>query len=409
MDFTAAYTQGLLEEDIYLAGIDGVEVPDGKVIKLDKSLEGLKQSGRVWNKHISKAFKEFGLLPIPADSCVFVSSDKILIIALYVDDLIIFSSDKSRINDFKGYLLSQFKVRDMGEAALILNIKILRDRENRCISIDQEHYINHLISKYEISEDNMKKIFTPVSTHDSLLQKESKYPEVEADVGKCQSILGKLNWLVRGTRPQNCYATNRLAQSGSCPSERHMTAAMRLLKYSCNTKSQRLAYSAEKLDKDIRTLPTGYSDADFDGHPTRRSTTGSLWMFAGSPITWASKLQRTVSTSTTEAEYLALLYNAKEAVWISELLFEIGYTERVECLKIYCDNKATIELTKNPVFHARTKHIDTAAHYVRELVEDGRIKIEYINTKYQLADCLTKCLGRQQYQNFIKLMGIEGL
>ncbi|KAI1000057.1 hypothetical protein K3495_g8141 [Podosphaera aphanis] len=124
-----------------------------------------------------------------------------------------------------------------------------------------------------------------------------------------------------------------------------------------------------------RPLPVGYSDADFAGHPSRKSTTGSLWMFAGSPITRASKLQKTVSTSTTEAEYLAMLYNAKEAVWIAELLYQVGYTSRVECLKIYCDNKAAIELTKNPVFHAKTKHIDLAAHYVRELISDGRIFI----------------------------------
>lgn len=102
-----------------------------------------------------------------------------------------------------------------------------------------------------------------------------------------------------------------------------------------------------------------------------------------------------------------MLYNAKEAVWISELLFQIGYSKRTESLTIYCDNKSTIELTKNPVFHAKTKHIDIAAHYVRELVEDGRINIEYINTKEQLADSLTKCLGRQQYERLCKLMGIE--
>ena len=76
MDFTAAYTQGQLKEEIFLAGIDGIEVPNNRVIKLNKSLEGLKQSGRVWNKCISKAFKEFGLFPIVADTSVFVSSDK---------------------------------------------------------------------------------------------------------------------------------------------------------------------------------------------------------------------------------------------------------------------------------------------------------------------------------------------
>lgn len=407
MDFTSAFTQGPLEEDIYLLGINGVEVPQGKVLKLNRSLEGLKQSGRVWNRYISKSFKTFGLIAIPADSSVFVSQDKKLIVALYVDDMLIFSSDMHRIDELKNYLLKNFRVRDMGKASLILSMNICRDTKNNRISLDQEHYINNLMQKYEISDLDVKRVNTPASNHDSLLPKESKFPEAEADSNQYQKLLGELNWLVRGTRPQNNFTTNRLAQSACGPAIRHMDAAKRLLKYSCNTKSQRLTYSAEPDAKDNRPLPIGYSDADFAGHPSRRSTTGSLWMFAGSPVTWASKLQRTVSTSTTEAEFLAFLYNAKEAIWISSLLFQVGYTNKLECLKILGDNKAAIELTKNPIFHAKTKHIDVAVHYVRELVEDNRITIDYVQTKVQLADCLTKCLAKQQQQHLCELMGIE--
>lgn len=297
----------------------------------------------------------------------------------------------------------------MGQASVILSINITRDRKNKKISLDQEHYIKSLMKKYEISDVDAERITTPASDAQSLLPKETTLQEVEGSVSSYQSLLGELNWLVRGTRPQNCFTTNRLAQSACAPTERHMTAAMRLLKYSCNTKSQRLIFSLESTGNLLeRPLPIGYSDADFAGHPTRRSTTGSLWMFAGSPITWASKLQRTVSTSTTEAEYLALMYNGKEAVWIAQLLHQVGYTKSVECLSIFGDNKAAIELTKNPVFHARTKHIDVGAHYVRELIEDNKINVNYINTKLQLADCLTKCLGKQQYLHLCHLMGITG-
>ena len=265
------------------------------------------------------------------------------------------------------------------------------------------------MKKYEISDLDAKRVSTPASNPESLLPKESTSPEIEASVSKYQSLIGELNWLVRGTRPQNCYTTNRLAQSACGPTERHMTSAIHLLKYSFNTKNHNLTYSAESNNENKRPLPIGYSDADFAGHPSRKSTTGSLWVFAGSPITWSSKLQRTVSTSTTEAEYLALLYNAKEAFWNAGLLKQVGYTDKIECLKIYSDNKAAIALTKNQNFHAKTKHIDVAAHYVRELVDDGRISIDYINTKFQLADCLTKCLGRQQYLNLYRLMGIGDL
>lgn len=187
-----------------------------------------------------------------------------------------------------------------------------------------------------------------------------------------------------------------------------MTAAMRLLKYSCNTMNQKLTYTGKYIGKGfMRSLPVGYSAADFAGYPSRKSTTGSLQMFARSPITQTSKLQRTVSTSTTEAEYLALLYNAKETIWIAELLYQIGYTGKAECLNIYCDNKAAIELSKNPVFHAKTKHIDVAAHFVREFVEDNRITVQYVKIKAQPADCLTKCLDKLQYQKLNSLMNLD--
>ena len=117
MDFTSAFTQGLLEENIYLTGVDGIELSQNKVLKLNRSLEGLKKSGRVWNRCISKSFKNFGLSTTLADSSVFVSHDKSLIVALYIDDLLIFSSSTTRISELKTNLLAQFRVKDMGNAS----------------------------------------------------------------------------------------------------------------------------------------------------------------------------------------------------------------------------------------------------------------------------------------------------
>lgn len=148
-----------------------------------------------------------------------------------------------------------------------------------------------------------------------------------------------------------------------------MVAANCLMKQSCYTKKQKQIFSARLNNKINRLLSVGYSDADFTGHISRKSKTPSLWMFAGSAVTWNSKLVRTVLLSTTEEEYLAFLYNAKEAGWITNLLFEIGYTNELEYLKVHGDNKAAIELMKNPVFHAKTNHIDMAGYYVRELAD----------------------------------------
>ena len=124
----------------------------------------------------------------------------------------------------------------------------------------------------------------------------------------------------------------------------------------------------------------------------------NVFLLAGGPISWSSKLQRSVTTSTTEAEYVALSYAAKEAVYVRRFLSQIGYEDNEsKALTLYGDNKGAIALAKNPEFHARTKHIDVAIHYVRELVGDRVVSIEYIPTGRQLADCLTKPLPRSKH------------
>ena len=110
--------------------------------------------------------------------------------------------------------MKQLKVKDMGNAALILSINISRDRQKMRIAINQENYIKNLMKKYDVSGDEIKRVMTPAITNESLLPKDSKIPEAETDTREYQALIGELNWLVRGTRPQNCYATNRLAQSG---------------------------------------------------------------------------------------------------------------------------------------------------------------------------------------------------
>ena len=167
-----------------------------------------------------------------------MSSDKELIVALYVDDLLIFSKNNERIKKLKAYLLSKFKVRDIGQTTLILSLSINRDRKNRTITLDQEHYIRNLMKKYDLKNADFGGSCAPSSSPESLMPKDPKSPEAEANINEYQTLLGELNWLVRGTRPQNCFTTNRLAQIAYSPAVRHMVAAMYLLKYSCNTMTQ---------------------------------------------------------------------------------------------------------------------------------------------------------------------------
>jgi hypothetical protein len=151
----------------------------------------------------------------------------------------------------------------------------------------------------------------------------------------------------------------------------------------------------------------GYVDADFAGdHDNRRSTTGILFMLANAPISWSSKLQPTVSMSTCEAEYTAIAAAGREAIWIMNVLKDMGF-QGVEPMTIYTDSESAIKLSINQQFHARTKHIDVQSHWIREAIANGKIRLEYKRTSDMLADVLTKALGRVKFEEMIKALNMR--
>jgi hypothetical protein len=176
-----------------------------------------------------------------------------------------------------------------------------------------------------------------------------------------------------------------------------------VLRYLAKTASIRVEYYAQGERNLI-----GYADADYAADESRKSTMGYIYTFAGGPITWSSKLQRSVSTSTTEAEYLALAHAGKEAVWIRSMLEQLHRFEQVsKPTTIYGDNQGALALVQNPEFHARTKHIDVSAHYVRELSEDQKISLQYIQTGEMLADMLTKPLKKVRHAKNVEQVGLR--
>jgi hypothetical protein len=153
----------------------------------------------------------------------------------------------------------------------------------------------------------------------------------------------------------------------------------------------------------------GYSDADHAGDiDDRKSTTGTLFFFGNCPVSWQSQKQRVVALSSCESEYIAAATTACQGVWLGRLLGDLlGSAPLVANLLV--DNKSAIQLCKNPVYHDRSKHIDTRYHYIRDCIEDGTVTVEYIGTEDQLADILTKALGRVQFQNLRERIGVINL
>ena len=352
---------------------------DGKVWKLKKTLYGLKQAPRAWHVKLTEVLDKIGFECSTADPGLFVGKDMLLMV--YVDDLLLCGNGTKAVESVKDSLLATFEGRDLGPTDHFLGIKIRRDRGNRTVFLSQENYVRNILERFRMADCHT--VSTPMEpgtkwTSDTAIA-DSDFPY--------QELVGCLMYLAVSTRPDIAYVTNCLARFVCNPKNNHVQVAKRVLKYLQGTKSVGI-WLADRSQK----LLAGYCDANYGGcEETRRSTTGYVFTFSGSLISWQTKLQKTVAVSTTEAEYMAAAAAAKEALYLRKIVNDIGFG--AQCITIYCDNHGAVNLTKNALTVSRTKHVDVAHHFVRNRVSRGELQFEYIQTNDQLADFLTKALG----------------
>jgi hypothetical protein len=221
------------------------------------------------------------------------------------------------------------------------------------------------------------------------------------DQKRYQSIVGSEMYPMLCTRPDIAYAISQVSQFNSVPTTEHEIVAKRILRYFNGTKDLGIRFdgaSGLRLE--------AYSDSDWGASEDRRSISGYIFILAGGAISWQSKKQSTVASSSTEGEYMALLQAVKEIIWIQRFLSDIGREAENQDL-IKEDNQGAIALAHNPQYHARTKHIDIQYHFVRECVENGKVRLEYCPTMDMVADGLTKALGRDRHHDLAAKMGLE--
>jgi hypothetical protein len=174
-----------------------------------------------------------------------------------------------------------------------------------------------------------------------------------------------------------------------------------LLKYIKTTRDFALVYTCTKVNS-----LTGYSDADYAGSmDDRKSTSGYVFKYGECVISWKSGKQKTVSLSSTEAEYISLVTAVTQSIWLRQLLKELN--RDIHQIKVYCDNISTICLAKNPEFHSRTKHIDVRHHFIREVVKEKLVKLEYKSTDEMVADVLTKGLSNNKHWKAMEMLKLK--
>ena len=402
MDVVSAFLNGTLEEEIYMEQPEGYMQPGTEtlVCKLKRSLYGLKQSPRCWNTTLTGYLEGIGLCRNAADPCVFVQLvDGVpTIIAVYVDDLILLTKTLEEMNAIKQALSERFRMTDLGKIHYILGMTIEWDADGKWLIIHQKQYVLDVVEKYRLSEANT--VATPADVHVQLKKDDGCSKLVDAT--RYQSMVGSLLYMAVATRPDIAQAVGAVAKFCSRPSEAHLTAVKRILRYLKGTANLGLKFMKSESGE-----LTGYSDADWAGDvDERRSTTGNLFLMSGAPVSWLSKKQTVVALSTSEAEYVALSMAAQEAVWLRRFLSDLTTTELGIPTIIMEDNQGAIAMARNPGSHARTKHIDIRFHYVREAVQQGAIALQYCPTDVMLADLLTKSLAKSRFESLRSAMGV---
>lgn len=397
----------------------------GDVCELFKALYGLKQSGREWNHKLTQTLIRDGWVQLKVDPCLFVRRNSeghiTALLGALVDDCPIATKDKELMTKVKKEFRRNFKITDNGELTEFAGVKITRDRNHKTFYLSQQVRTVQVLKDLNLS--HIKPVRTPQDPGVALTKDMS--PKNDHERQKMERIpyrtaVGKLIWLSMTTRPDIATAVSETSKYVSNPGLGHWSAVKRILGYLQGTTDMTLKVSAQgfyytqqpngtlELSHPVRV----YADADYaNDRDTRRSRTGFVTFLLGTPVSWKSRMQSHVTTSTAEAEYVALSVAIQETEMIVNLLKELGIRSRGKVQVIAeQDNQAAIAIASDNRNETRLKHIDVRYHHIRERKERGDIDIRYCPTKEMVADILTKGLrDTAQYEHLRTQLGVVRL
>lgn len=389
LDVKTAFLNGDLHENVLMEQPEGfvVKGKEDFVYKLNKSIYGLKQAAKCWYDKINETLLKMSFQKSSGEPCVYFRNEngRLTIIALYVDDILLFTASEDDKRDVKGRLMKAFEMKDLGEVREFLGFKIVKNKGR--IIIDQSHYIANILEKFKMTD--CKPVGTPMEPGLKLVRSEKT-----AESYEYRGLIGCLMYLAVCTRPDIAFAVSSLSQFNDCFSEVHWKAAKRVLRYLKGTMDYKLVYTKSGLQV------SGYVDADWAScEVDRKSYTGFVYKIGKSVVSWECRKQKTVALSSTEAEYMALSDACKEALFIRSFMNECLSMNGV--ITLYNDNQSAQKLCTNHMFHARTKHIDVRHHFIRDIVAKQLVNICYLRTDEMTADILTKALSKEKFLKFV--------
>ncbi|KAJ9541735.1 hypothetical protein OSB04_028241 [Centaurea solstitialis] len=396
MDVKSAFLNGVLHEEVYIEQPEGFVDPDypDHVCILDKALYDLKQAPRAWyetltNHLLSKGFKRGTI-----DTTLFLKKegDDLFLVQIYVDDIIFGSTNPDLCTKFSKIMETEFEMSMMGELNFFLGIQVKQNPDD--IFINQSKYIKDMLKKFHMTD--CSPIKTPMPTG-NLLGPDLAGKSVDQKIYR--SMIGSLLYLT-ATGLDIMFATCFCARFQANPKESHLAAVKRILRYLKGTPELGLWYP-----KDSSFELICFTDSDYGGCKLdRKSTSGSCQFLGDKLVSWTSKKQNCVSTSTAEAKYVAAASCCSQVLWMKTQLLDYGY--KLKRVPIYCDSESAIAITSNPVQNSKTKHIDIRYHFIKDNVEKGNIEMFFVQTDYQLADLFTKPLDEKRFNFLVNKLGM---
>lgn len=339
LDVVSAFLNGDIDTTVYLKQPQGFIIDSSSCCRLNKSLYGLCQAARSWYTKLNETLQGVQYHRLWSDMAVWIlkpcSGSELHFIAAHVDDMVCGGSPAA-IQHTKDYLRRQFQIRDLGPASVFIGLRITRDRENRRLYIDQNHYARDILDLYGMSKCNPCLVpITPDTPLAKALPSEKLPPE---QTRLYQAMIGSLGYLMNCSRPDLAFSVNRLAQFASCPAERHMLAVKRVLRYLRHTTEARLSLGptsvSDPTPSESPTVSTnhldslrvqGWFDASWADDPEdRRSTFGYALTYGSTTLVWKSKKHRATTLSTTDAEYVAATELTRELSFIRNIFEELG-------------------------------------------------------------------------------------
>ncbi|KAG8491981.1 hypothetical protein CXB51_015331 [Gossypium anomalum] len=378
LDVKSAFLNGFLKEEIFIEQPERFKVhgEEDKVYKLKKALYGLKQAPRAWYDRVDEYLSRLGFEKSVNKPTLFIKkseNETLLIVSLYVDDLLVTGSKEELINEFKVQMQEVFEMTDLRVMTYFLGMEV--NQSDQGIFISQHAFTLKILS-------------TPVAQREKLT---SCGNQERVNEKEYRSLVGCLLYLP-ATRPDVMYVVSLLSRFIHCCDVVHFKAAKRVLRYIKGTLNYGVSF---KKVKELKLI--GYSVSDWAGSiDDMKSTSGYFFTLGSGAFCWSSKKQQIVAQSTAEAEYIATVAAVNQAIWLRKLLCNLN-EEQVEATEIRVDNQSTVAITKNPVFHGKTKHFKIKFHFVREAEQSKEVNLVHCSSENQFANILTKSIGATRF------------